>query len=229
MMTILRKLTPGGFLGKLLFLLAAAALLVLAFSFLFASRTIFDLLLENRKLKQALGNLTQEYQIGYAKVVSQETRDGRTISRIRFAETDRKDSNRVIARGEYEIEGDLIHFDALIVTFDKQLVMDGKARALYLWRRIYGDTMAPENGYPLAVSGEEPARYADVFRELPLRDRRLFWAEIWQLANEPERLKKAGVSAIYGNVVYRKMRPGLIYIFKIDNSGRVYPDTVPDF
>ena len=228
-MAMLNRLIPGGLFGKLLLLVAAAAALLFAFSILFASRTIFDLLLENRKLKQALGNLTQEYQIGYAKVVSQETHDGRTMSRIRFAETDRKDSTRVIFRGEYEIEGDIIHFDALIVTFDKQLVMDGKARALYLWRRIYGDTMAPEHGYPLAAVGLEPRRYADAFRELPLRDRRLFWAEIWQLANDPERLKKAGVSAIYGNVVYRKMRPGLVYIFKIDNSGRICIETVPDF
>jgi len=35
---------------------------------------------------------------------------------------------------EYEIEGDIIHFDALIVKFDEQLVMDGKERTLYLWR-----------------------------------------------------------------------------------------------
>jgi hypothetical protein len=60
-----------------------------------------------------------------------------------------------------------------------------------------------------------------------LKDRKLFWDEIWALSNDPARLQQAGITAIYGNVVYRKLRPGLIYVFKISNSGQLYPETVP--
>ncbi|NLH17176.1 MAG: hypothetical protein GX455_11410, partial [Phycisphaerae bacterium] len=51
--------------------------------------------------------------------------------------------------------------------------------------------------------------------------------EIWALSNDPARLQQLGITAVYGNVVYRKLRPGLIYVFKISNTGQLYPETVP--
>ena len=105
--------------------------------------------------------------------------------------------------------------------------MDGKERALYLWRRVYGEKMTPEDGFPIESEGNEPARYASLFSKLPIKHRDLFWSEIWQLADNPERLAKAGVQAIYGDVKYLKVRPGLIYAFKIDATGALYPETYP--
>jgi len=201
---------------------------ILAISSLYVSKTIYDLLRENKALKQAITNLTKETQIGYAKVISQERRDGRLFTRLLFVETDRDDPTRRILEKEYEIEGDIVYFDALIVKFGDQLVMDGKERALYLWRRVYGEKMSPADGYPIETPGAEPQRYADIFAKLSLKEKNLFWTEIWSLSNDPDRLKKAGVKAIYGNVVYKKLRPGLIYMFKISNTGTLYPEVVPD-
>jgi hypothetical protein len=48
------------------------------------------------------------------------------------------------------------------------------------------------------------------------------------LANDPEKLREYGIKAIYGNVVYNKFRPGLIYVFKINPVGNLYPEVVPD-
>ena len=57
----------------------------------------------------------------------------------------------------------------------------------------------------------------------------MFWEAIWDLANDPEALRDHGIKAIYGNAVYKRLRPGLIYVFKISNTGRLYPQTVPAF
>jgi hypothetical protein len=64
--------------------------------------------------------------------------------------------------------------------------------------------------------------------KLSIRDRRLFWGEIWKLSNDPAALQKLGIKAIYGNVVYRQLKPGLIYIFKIGDAGALIPEIVPD-
>lgn len=211
-------------------LFGGATLLVVglvALTMLRATKTIQDLLTENRKLKQAITNLTEERQIGYAKVLAQENRDGKLFTRLLFVETDRQDPTRRILEKEYEIEGDIIFFDALVVKFGNQVVMDGKERSLYLWRRVYGEAMAPASGFPIATPGTEPKRYADIGARLSIRERELFWSEIWQLSNDPDRLRHLGVQAIYGNVVYRKLRPGLIYMFKINNAGNLYPESVP--
>ena len=190
--------------------------------------TIHKLLAENKQLKQAITNLTQEDQIGYAKVTAQETKDGILLTTIKFVETDRDDKLKKILEKEYSIEGDIVHFDALIVKFGDKMVMDGKAKALYLWRRVYGEKMAPEEGFAIEEPGAEPKRYGDLLAALPIKQRQLFWSSIWDLANDPEKLKEYDIKAIYGNVVYSRLRKGLIYVFKISSTGQVYPEIVPD-
>jgi hypothetical protein len=192
-----------------------------------ASRTIFDLLTENRQLKTAISNLTAESQIGLARVVGQERKDGRLWTHVRFIETARDDPSRQILGREYDIEGDIVHFDALIVKFDNRYVADGKERALYLWRRIYGEKMTPESGEPIELPGAEPKRYDELLAKLSLRDRKLFWSEIWKLSNDPDRLKSAGVQAIYGNDVYASLALDKLYIFKIGSAGQFYVEAVP--
>ena len=98
--------------------------------------TIQELLAENKELKQALTNLSREDQIGYAKVIAQEMKDGELFTTIRFVETARDNKLEKILEKEYTIAGDIIHFDALIVKFGPKMVMDGRTRALYLWRRV---------------------------------------------------------------------------------------------
>jgi len=189
--------------------------------------TIHELLTENKQLKEAITNLTDEDQIGYATVVGQEDRDGELFTRVKFVETARDDKLTRIVEKEYTIPGDVVHFDALIVKFGDKMVMDGKGRALYLWRRIYGEKMRPQDGFAVEEPGAEPQRYRDLLAALPIRQRELFWAHIWDLANDPEKLKQHGIVAIYGNVVYSKVQQGLIYVFKIDTTGQVYPEVVP--
>ena len=190
--------------------------------------TIRELLVENKELKQALTNLSREDQIGYAKVVAQEMKNGELYTTIKFVETSRDNKLNKILEKEYTISGDIIHFDALIVKFGNKMVMDGRTRALYLWRRVYGEKMTPAEGFAIEEPGAEPQRYKDLLEALPLEHRKMFWSEIWELANDTEKLAEYDIDAIYGNAVYWKLREGLIYVFKINTSGQVYPEIVPD-
>ena len=194
----------------------------------YGAKTIHELLAENKHLKQAITNLTREEQIGYAKVISQETTNGRLLTTIKFVETARDDKLKKILEKEYTIEGDIIHFDALIVKFGNKMVMDGKTRALYLWRRIYGEKMTPEEGFVIEQPGTEPQRYSDLLEALPIKQKQMFWSNIWDLANDPDKLKEHDIEAIYGNVVYSRLKKGLIYVFKVSPTGQVYPEIVPD-
>ncbi|MBP8303810.1 MAG: hypothetical protein KBE04_06770 [Phycisphaerae bacterium] len=212
---------------KWLFAGAAVIGAAIGWRVLTVNRTIDRLLTENRHLKTAIVNLTEETQIGYAKVLSQEQTPTGLVTRIRFVETDPRDSSPILEK-EFELDGDVVHFDALVVKFGSQLVMDGKERALTLWRRVYGERMRPEEGFPIEEPGKEPARYRSLTEKLGLRDRQVFWQGIWDLANDPKRLEPLGIKAVFGNVVYEQLRPGRIYIFKADSSGSLYPEVVPD-
>jgi len=192
------------------------------------NHTIEQLLTENTELKQAITRLSEETQIGYAKVLSQETWDGTLYTRLLFVETRPNQPLEPVLKKEYEVQGDIVHFDALIVKFGTQRVMDGKEKALYLWRRIYGEHMTPESGLTINPEGTEPTRYDRLCQKLSLDDRRIFWDNIWTLSNDPNYLAQLDIHAIYGNVVYHRLEPGLIYVFKIDGTGSLYPEVVPD-
>jgi len=209
-------------------ILTLAVLALVGGTFFYGTKTVHDLLASNEKLKKAIASLTHEDQIGFAKVVKQETRDGTLYTTVRFVETARGDMLRKLLERDYEIEGDVIHFDALIVTFEDQMVMDGKARSLYLWRRVHGENTPPAEGYDIGSTDTTPVRYAELLHELKLPEQKMFWDAIWDLANHPEALRDHGIKAIYGNAVYKRLRPGLIYVFKIGNDGQVYPETVLD-
>ncbi|MHC4617766.1 MAG: hypothetical protein ACYTEQ_08430 [Planctomycetota bacterium] len=225
MAQILRRSRPLVYIVVFVFVIVSA---YLARGIYYRAITIHQLLAENKHLKQAITNLTNEEQIGYAKVVSQEIQQGQLFTTIRFVETARDDKLQKILEKEYEVAGDIVHFDALIVRFGDKMVMDGKTKALYLWRRVYGEKTAPEDGFLIEDPGAEPRRYADLLQVLPAQQRELFWSNIWELANDPEKLKDYDIKAIYGNVVYSRLREGLIYVFKISPTGQVYPEVVPD-
>ena len=88
--------------------------------------------------------------------------------------------------------------------------------------------MAPDRGFSIEEPGTEPQRYSDLLEVLPVKQKQLFWSNIWDLANNPDKLKEYDIEAIYGNAVYSRLRKGLIYVFKINPTGQVYPEIVPD-
>ena len=221
----------GKITGFTVYILGGICLIIVAYlgrGFYYRAITIHELLTENRHLKQAITNLTYEDQIGYAKVLSQEPNDGKILTTLKFIETARDDKLKTVLEKEYTIEGDIVYFDALIVKFGDKMVMDGKTKALYLWRRVYSEKMAPDQGFAIEEPGAEPQRYGDLLKLLPMKQKRLFWSHIWDLANDPDKLKEHDIEAIYGNAVYSRLREGLIYVFKISPSGQVYPEVVPD-
>jgi len=193
-----------------------------------AVKQVQEVLWENNQLKQAITNLTDAGKIGYAKVIKQE-RDpqGRVLeTTLKFVETARDDEFRKVLEKEYTIAGDVIHFDALVVKFGDKMVMDGQKKSLFLWRRVYGEMMPPAKGFPIEEPGGLPKRYESLLAELPLGQQQEFWDAIWELANDPDKLRTYDIEAIYGNVTYQKLRPGRVYIFRISATGQVYPEVV---
>ncbi len=240
-MTLLRRMKTGAnarryvarasLPSKIAAILVCIALLLIAVGIYRGGTAINELLTENKTLKKALTNLTDESKIGYAKVTGQQKDNkGNVISTtLKFVETARDNELQKVLERQYTIEGDIVHFDTLIVKFSDKMVMDGKKKSLYVWRRIYGEKMSPQAGFSIEEFGTEPRRYADILRELPVKERELFWSSIWELANSPDKLAQYGITAIYGTVTYTQLKEGLVYIFRITPTGQVYPEVIPEF
>jgi hypothetical protein len=214
-------------MGTLIALAALATAAGLGLSFYFSSSSIHSLLTENHNLNQALANLTREEQIGFATVTSQK-RDslGQITTELKFVQTAAGKPREIVDEQMFTIRGDVVHFDALIVKFSDQAVRDGEERALYLWRRIYGEQTPPEKGQAIQVPDSAPERYHAITKSLKVNDRAVFWEAIWSLANDPGRLSEYGITAVFGNALYTRVEPGKVYLFKIGASGQIYPEVV---
>lgn len=217
----------GRVIVNLVILAAITTGAILGVAFYFSSSSIHSLLTENHKLNKAIRNLTKEEQIGFATLKSRSTNAlGQVESLIRFVQTAQGKPDEIISEELFVIKGEVIHFDALIVKFSDDYVKDGKGRALYLWRRIYGESNAPIDGELIQAPGQAPERYSAITQSLRLKNQPVFWDAIWDLANDPERLSKYGVTAVFGNAIYMKMEPNKVYIFKISPIGQIYPDVL---
>jgi hypothetical protein len=219
-------------LPKIIFgLMFCTALLFIGIGVYKGGSALDRLFTENAKLKKAISNLTDAGKIGYAKVVSQKLdAKGKIIStELKFIETSRDNELDKVLEKNYTIAGDIVHFDALIVKFGDKAVIDGQKKSLYLWRRIYSEDTAPNAGFLIEEPNKEPQRYRELLTELPFKQRELFWSQIWDLANDPQKLQQYDIEAIFGNVTYVKLKKGLLYIFRISPTGQVYPEVIPDF
>ncbi len=203
---------------------------VLGVSFYYSTLSIHQLLTENKRLSKAIHNLTQETQIGYIVLKSQTSNaSGQTINQIRFVQTAPENPKLVVSEQEFTIHSDVVFFDAMIVKFTDEFVKDGKERALYLCRRIYGEDTPPIKGQSLETPSAAPERYETITRSLPFKSKNTFWDSIWSLANDPEELSDYGLTAVFGNAVYIRPVPGKVYLLKISPTGQIYPEVVNDY
>lgn len=219
--------TSGKIAGTLVGLTALAVAAVLGISFYLSSSSIHSLLSENHELNKAITNLTREEQIAYARVESESVDElGQKSLVVRFVQTAAGNPKEIVDEQLFAVSGDVVHFDALIVKFTDEYVQDGKERALYLWRRIYGEQTPPEQGEAIQAPGSAPERYHAISKSLKVKERDVFWEAVWSLANDPERLSRYGIKAVFGNAIYTRMEADKIYLFKIGATGQIYPEVV---
>ncbi len=209
-LTLLAVLTAAGILGV---------------AFYYSTASIHQLLTENRQLSKAIHNLTQERQIGYAVLESQNRdADGTIVNTVRFVQTAPENPRLIVSEQQFTVTSDVIYFDALIVKFADEFVKDGKERALFLWRRIYGENTSPADGQLIEQPGDFPRRYESITQSLRFNHKQVFWDAIWALANDPKELSDYGLTAVFGNALYIRPIPGKVYLFKISPTGQIYPE-----
>ena len=170
---------------------------------------------EIRRLQEQIVRLETERRV--AQVVVVEQRGGRT--RFRFAETA---PDRAPVSREFEIEGEVAYFDALVVRFDAAFTKLGdstRGKSLYLFRRVFGEHQAPVKGFPLDPFDKLGVPAAYRLHQIPSAFEREIWRDFWDLALNPKVSGEKGIRVLQGQAVYTKLVPGKIYHLTIQDAG----------
>lgn len=156
-------------------------------------------------------------------VVEEQTRDddGQVWTKLKFLEYS-VDGQPLEPVKVFTLPGDVVYFDALVMKFAAENVQEGKAKSLYLFRRVFTDETRPDMGYKLFdvdASAGLPKNYQADAAEIPLQAQHEVWARFQKCMADPEHAAAEGVDTIYGEAVYDTLRKNFLYTLSIQNNG----------
>lgn len=185
------------------------------------------------KLNDVIGRLEFERRVADF-IVAEQHRDapadgGKLRTRLIMVEYDRAD--RALPPRSFDVVGEQVHVDALVVKFDSELVKAGnslRGRALLLFEKIYGDAQAPADAAKIDPPGGVPGVYRDVDPKISGTEQAL-WKQFWQLADDPSMRAQYGVKVAHGAGVFAPFKPGIRYGVTLGSDGNVtlYDEPLP--
>jgi hypothetical protein len=165
------------------------------------------------KLGTALRLLKVDHRIAQLRVVKQsnDPETGELYSDVEFIELN--DEGAPIEKPrQFHIRGDVVYIDNWIVKFDDKYVEESdldRSTSLVLFRRIFGESQNPKDGYALDTIGTRPTAYG---RGTPMSEfEEKIWSDFWNIANDETRSKELGIRAAHGEALSIKVEPDKTY------------------
>jgi hypothetical protein len=176
---------------------------------------------EIQRLETALKLMKVDHRVAQIDVLSQQgsekTKD--LVTAFSFVELD--NAGKPIEKPKtFTIQGDMVYVDALVVKFSDQSVEVAdplRSTSFCLFRRVFGESQQPKDGFVLDPVGAQPAAYRSG-RE-PSDFEREIWSRFWDYANNPEEAQKKGIRAAHGEAPFQKLVPGKRYKVLLRSSG----------
>ena len=181
---------------------------------------ISDLQKEKERLETFLRLLKHTERRARLEVLAQERdADGRTVNTIRFTEIS-PDGAPVGVSRDMKLVGDEIYVDTLVIKFEEHFIEQDdplKGKALLIVRRLFTNSVPPDNGVRLDKEGVPPDIYAA--REAATEFEKDLWRRFWEIANNEKLAQERGVKAIHGQAVYGKLEPNKVYHLVMRSTG----------
>ena len=187
--------------------------------------------LEIQALNQVVERLSAETRIAQVIVKEQSVNPETGIleTTIKFVENARNGSP--LPPQYFKVQGDVIYFDAFVMKFTTEYVEIGEAlrgKSICLFRRIFGEHQAPEQGFLVDGSGSSKD-IPDLYRvgDEPSQFEIDLWKRFWEYAGNPETARGIGVRVAQGEAVYTRFQKGSIYTITIEHDGGINIMTEP--
>ncbi len=183
-----------------------------------------------QKLDTALRLLKVNHRVAWLTVVDQgtdkETKELFTL--VRFVEVDEQ-GKAIDEPRQFRIKGDVVYIDNWVVKFDDSYVEQAdidRSTSLVLFRRLFGESQKPNDGFLLDKVGDRPNAYG---KEEPSEFEKAIWRDFWNIANDQAKAKAMGIRAAHGEAPFIKLRKGKSYKIELRASDglSITPDDGP--
>jgi hypothetical protein len=178
-----------------------------------------------QELRGRLARLEADELVADVAVLGQRKGEGgATLTRLSFVEYRPKSGETLLAK-TFEVKGEELYVDALVVRFEDRFVEIGdglRGRSLLLFRRAFGNQQRPDEGVPLYVTGgdgHDPVPDPLKIEGGDSAFQRELWSRFWTLANDPAEAHKAGIRVAQGEAPHVLVRPHQVYQLKLRATG----------
>ena len=96
----------------------------------------------------------------------------------------------------FTVRGDVVYVDAWVVKYEDRFVESGdplRSMSVCLFRRIFGESQQPRDGFVLNAVGSTPAAYRTGGTTTDLEGK--IWSKFWDYANNPTLAGQVGVGS----------------------------------
>ena len=186
---------------------------------------------EIERLDMAVRLLKVDHRVAQIDVLGQEgsAEDGDLVTHFSFVEID--DRGKPLEEPRvFQVAGDFLFVDSWVAKFTDEFVEMGdplRSTSICLFRRLFGETQRPSEGFSLDSFGSRPAAYSKGGKMSELEQE--IWGKFWEYANDPVKAEKVGVRAAHGEAPYIKLLPGKRYKVVLRASGglSLIPEDLP--
>ena len=183
-----------------------------------------ELSLDNERLALANRLLKVDYQLAYIRMkgtFQDPDDDNQRKTLVEFWEID-DEGDPISERATFPVKGEIVHIEGWVAKFDYELVEEGnplRGAAMFAFKKIHGDEESPKDGFTLNSHRTQPSVYNR--GGPPSAFAKSMWADFWDIANDPDRMKKHGLRAIQGQGASMQLREGKVYLVKLTSTGDV--------
>jgi hypothetical protein len=142
------------------------------------------------------------------------------VSTVEFYEVTEDGKPASSKRQKFEIAGDRVYVECLVVKFDDQYVEQNaldRNTAICLFQRIFGEHQQPQDGFPIDQIGSSPASYAR-YGETSAFEKQI-WDDFWNIAANPSRASELGIRAAHADAPSIRVREGVTYELELRTTG----------
>jgi hypothetical protein len=174
------------------------------------------------KLETAMGFLRLRHRIARLDVVEQlqDEETGEIVSTVDFYEVDEEGHPASKKRQRFEIVGDRVYVECLVVKFDDKYIEQNaldRNTAICLFQRIFGEHQEPQDGFAIDQLGSSPASYAR-YGETSALEKQI-WKDFWTIAANPSRAAELGIRAAHADAPSIRVNEGVTYELELRTTG----------
>jgi hypothetical protein len=187
---------------------------------LVAGYWLYQLWNEQSVYERYLHNLLGEQRVAEVCILDQQRPvDEPVRTTLRFQEF--RQNGQPLSPLVITLPGEEIYVDAFVTIFEADGVKRGRAKSLYLFRRIFTEQMAPQLGFPLYRSEGtgDGILQAYVHQGIDRGTQERVWSDLWRLIEDHAYAESQSVRTTFGQAVSAKMQAGQCYMLTLQHHG----------